>query len=88
MKTLDLDEILHANAGYIGHDYYVDQVKKAMIEFGKQLLELAAENVRLVRDSSYDTIMEEETIFDDDDYVSNKIYVSKESILNTINQVK
>lgn len=85
MKTLDLDEILHANAGYIGHDYYVDQVKKAMLEFGKQLLELAAENARLVRESGDDTyILKEDTICDD--YVAHRIYVSKESILDTLKQ--
>ena len=74
----------------IEKDWYV---KSAMLEFGKQLLELAAENAKI------------ESIFDDNGEVNeisghifkphpyNKrldenIYVNKQSITNTIKQIQ
>ena len=90
MKKINLDEIIHANAGYIGHDFYVEQVKKAMIEFGKQLLKLAAENATLsYADGRYclpDYAVENFNAVVDD--LDNAYFIDKQSILDTINQIE
>lgn len=74
-KKIDLEKIIAENAGYIGSDYYVSQVKKAMIEFGRQLLELAAENADI------------DSIATSDDSSGFIHEINKQSILDTIKQV-
>ena len=96
-RKINLEEVIAKNAGYIGNDYYVSQVKKAMFEFGKQLLELAAENAKTIETSIEDW---KEIDYElDFNYIPlmneweeieglNKIIIDKQSILNTINQIE
>lgn len=96
-RKINLEEVIAKNAGYIGNDYYVSQVKKVMFEFGKQLLELAAENTKTIETSIEDW---KEIDYElDFNYIPlmneweeieglNKIIIDKQSILNTINQVE
>ena len=74
-----------------GQYYDDDLAKVAMLEFGKQLLELAAENANLIEfweNSNSEYIEESVSIFDDDGDLQNIIYVNKQSILDTIKQVE
>jgi len=68
ITTLDNSKEVHAPT---------EDVKLAMIEFGKQLLELAAENAKIYTDTMCSPYRE--------DWVK---YVDKQSILNTIKQVE
>ena len=96
-RKINLEEVIAKNAGYIGSDYYVSQVKKAMFEFGKQLLELAAENVETIETSIED--WKEIDYESDFNYIPlmneweeieglNKIIINKQSILDIIKQVE
>ena len=53
MKQINLEEILLKNAKGIDKIFpeYVEDCKLAMLEFGKQLLELAAENAEICTDT-------------------------------------
>lgn len=75
MKQINLEKILLRNAKDIDKVFpeYVEDCKLAMIEFGKQLLELAAENA-ICKESQYG-----------DEY---NCLVDKQSILDTIKQVE
>ena len=76
-RKINLEEVIAKNAGYIGNDYYVSQVKKAMFEFGKQLLELAAENATT-----------KSVVFISGRIQNTTEIVYKQSILDTIKQVE
>lgn len=67
------------------------QIKNICIEFGKQLLELAAENANLIEHwENSDTKYIENYFcnFDEDGNLQNVIYANKQSILDTIKQVE
>ena len=66
--------------------YNGKNIKSAMLEFGQQLLELAAENAELklkIKLECTESQLENGFCFGD-----NAIIVNKQSILNTINQVE
>jgi hypothetical protein len=65
----------------------LDRLKFAMVEFGKQLLELAAENSECNGFYVYGSADDEERIFNYD-LDGLKGIVDGKSILNTINQVE
>ena len=73
-KRINLEEILTNSFNGKYWDVPFEPCKKAMLEFGKQLLELAAENT-YVRDW-----------YVDDKLVGKA--VDKQSIIDTINQVE
>lgn len=60
----------------------LDRIKMAMIKFGEQLLELAAEN------ADVKAISEMISISNGADFNIQKMVVDKQSILNTIKQVE
>lgn len=68
------------------------EVKKAMIEFGKQILELAAENANMIGETQHNNRAPD--VFEDFVYVSDSngpdygYTVNKQSILDTIKQVR
>ena len=81
MKEINLEKIIDDNnrakfgvdySKENGRIYYRNDIKKAMLVFGKQLLELAAENAELDRADEFST----------------DCWVNKQSIINTIKQVK
>jgi hypothetical protein len=87
-NKINLDEIIDINLSSEGRRWLdrtsnireVD-VKRIMIEFGKQLLKLAANNAKIIEDpNSYCGNTGSE-------YPPDKI-VSKQSILDTINQIE
>ena len=87
-RKINLEEICNK---YIGENNYSKYVLDTMREFGKQLLELAAENANLIEfweNSNSEYIEESVSIFDDDGDFQTMVYVNKQSILDTINQVK
>ena len=97
MDKINLEEILLKNIKKIYMEFMPiedfcnrDRIIaiNAMKEACQEILKLAAENARLVKESGgYIYILKEEIIFDDA-YVAHRVYVSKESILNTINQIE
>lgn len=66
--TLDNSKEIHAS---------IEDVKSVMIEFGKQLLELAAKNANLIEYNTYKTA-----------FTAHNMGVNKQSILDTIKQVE
>ena len=80
ITTLDNSKEVHAPT---------EDVKLAMIEFGKQLLELAAENADMNEDFGGGEIynITEYKVYNDNDR-SRSISVNKQSILDTIKQVE
>lgn len=86
-RKINLEEIIDSqNIGefkikdYVSEDGYIHKAyKNAMLEFGKQLLELAAENAKII-----EIYNAEENGFND---AWQKI-ISKQSILDTIKQVE
>ena len=68
ITTLDNSKEVHAP---------IEDVKLAMIEFGKQLLELAAENAKLIDYSTHKTA-----------FTAHNMGVDKQSILDTIKQIE
>lgn len=98
---INLNEILksfdiHTGTRHKGANIDVE-IRKAMLEFGKQLLELAAENAKTIETSIED--WEEIDYESDFNYIPlmneweeieglNKIIIDKQSILNTINQIE
>ncbi len=90
MKTINLEDLLAIEFEPISEDCTtptqdlqlaialnpdLNRIKAAMLEFGKQLLQLAAENA-------------EGDIVDDSDYSNGKVVIDKDSILDTLNQVE
>lgn len=79
-KKLNLDEILNMYSSYgeVNDNpravVMASEAKLAMVEFGKQLLELASENAWV----EIETCMGQKT---------GDVWVNKESIIDTINQV-
>lgn len=67
----------------------LNAIKNAMLEFGKQLLELAAENTCLIEEW-YGKKYEEYiiTVFNEYNEIEKQIYVNKQSILDAIKQVE
>ena len=95
MVTINLEEILNKElipAIYANNpDLTFNAAIRAMREFGKQLLELAAENANLIEfweNSNSEYIEESVSIFDDDGNFQATVYVNKQSILDTIKQVE
>ena len=95
MKEVNLEEILSEYAdvadGYIGYDTEIKDVLRAMKEACKQVLELASENAKIqeVVDDDLDNMEISDYLVSYDDF--NSCYtqsVNKQSIINTINQVK
>ena len=80
ITTLDNSKEVHAP---------IEDVKLAMLEFGKQLLELAAENAK-INWVENNVEMESDTDFSFRDSDGNwcKININEQSILNTIKQIK
>ena len=80
-RKINLEEIIKEEL-YNKHLYFnkinTVQIKNICLEFGKQLLELAAENVRVYEDVQYDEY--------DREFLIAKL--DKQSILDTINQVE
>ena len=66
-----------------------DKFKELCLEFGKQLLELAAENTCLTEEC-YGKKYKEYiiTVFNEYNEIEKQIYVNKQSILDTIKQVE
>ena len=99
-RKINLEEILShyvdTSDGYIsdfsGESFCpIEAIECAMREFGKQLLELAAENANLIEfwESSNKKYIEESvSTFDDDGDFQTMVYVNKQSILDTIKQVE
>lgn len=91
-RKINLEEILYTHVySKLNIKDLKEQIeceKSAMLEFGKQLLELAAENAKLIKDG---------TIYRNDYFELNRnnpyasssdVHVYKQSILDTINQVE
>ena len=87
MEEINLKEILsyyvNISDGYIsdfsGESFCpIEAIEVAMIDFGKQLLKLAAENAEIKTESL--------STGDYSWFERNKVY--KQSIINTINQIK
>ena len=76
-KKINLEEILYANAGYVGDEHTVYKIKLAMLSACSQTLELAAENAET-----------EKEILPDCGVLKSVGVVNKQSILNTINQIE
>jgi hypothetical protein len=90
MKTINLDELIQKHVtAYHGMDGNVAiRVKFAMEDFGKQLLELAAENAQMsMRDDLKDKTWSQKRINFKSFGCKYSARVEKSSILNTINQV-
>ena len=68
ITTLDNSKEIHAS---------IEDVKSVMIEFGKQLLELAAENANLIEYNTNKTA-----------FTAHNMGVNKQSITDTIYQVE
>ena len=88
-KKINLDEIINI---CINKDYeskYNNICKDSMLEFGKQLLELACENAKIQLDNWHneEDIREIHEIYDSDDD-KNTLKIYNQSILKTIEQVK
>ena len=72
-RKINLEDVLTKAFNGKYWDIPFEPCKKAMLEFGKQLLELAAENAETIKD----------------DNPNMEFYtVNKQSILDTINQVE
>jgi hypothetical protein len=83
MKTINLEEILkiydiHTGTKHQGANIDVE-IRNAMLEFGKQLLELAAENTKL---------NEGIWIPVESKWSEESFQINKQSILDTINKVE
>ena len=74
-KKVDLDKILTENFNGKYWDIPLEPCRRAMLEFGRQLLELAYENAWI----EIDTCMGQKT---------GDLWVNKESILDTIKQIE
>lgn len=82
MKEINLEQILKSfltveTMSVNSPDYTWNMTLSAMKEACKQTLELAAENADLI-----------ETIEEDEKIITREIIINKESIINTINQIK
>lgn len=100
MKTINLEEILDVILNKSDFDLFGEE-KNVIIDFGKesirQVLELAAENAKITEIytddyyKSYYSGKEHYAIDTDGDgmpYALTEFVINKQSILNTINQVK
>ena len=78
-KKINLEEIIE-NELYNKHLFFNKtnpvQIKNICIEFGKQLLELAAENAEMI------------LLVDEENDIIEEASINKQSILDTINQVE
>ena len=81
-KKINLNDII---LKHINFDDSLDSFKDAMLEFGKQLLELAAEKALVEETCGEKTIRSDYSFFDNYDGI---IAVNKQSILNTIKQIE
>ena len=77
-RKINLEEIILKHLKY---DDSLDGFKEAMLNFGKQLLELAAENAKINGGNCYG-------VTDEGLYAQFPLVVDKQSILDTINQVE
>ena len=77
-EKINLEEIILKHLKY---DDSLDGFKEAMLNFGKQLLELAAENAKINGGNCYG-------VTDEGLYAQFPLVVDKQSILDTINQVE
>lgn len=88
-RKINLEEIIEECWSNRKNSKYGNITKDSMYEFGKQLLELAAENVSM---TGYSITEKEglENLFNicKDDMSELYYYVDKESILDTIKQVE
>ena len=89
MKKINIEEILDRRIDWgifsSRNPETANRIEEAMLEFGKQLLELAAENAdveEIYRGKSYRI---DSAFYDNDD---SKVIVHKQSILDTIKQVE
>jgi len=94
MKEINLEQIILETSDC--EDIYTFQettvaslelIKEIMLEFGKQLLELVAENAEIEGFEFKEDWMKEPFNMRQDE-LGNIIAISKKSILDTINQVK
>lgn len=88
MKEINLDQILEENAPItcsVLTTGSVNSIKAAMMEACKQILELAAKNARLDYADSFDEVPEGVI---SENTERGYIFIDKQSILDTINQVK
>lgn len=74
-KKINLEEIVSKLASREFFEIYSPAIKNICLEFGKQILELAAENADW--EATEDCVI-----------VRGDIFIDKQSILNTINQVE
>ena len=73
-NKINLDQIYHKHFDGLYYDDLTDKmIKNFAIDFGKQLLELAAENAEI-------TML--------DEYLEDGVEINKQSILDTINQIE
>ena len=73
-KKINLEEFV--NEMPFACSQYRTKVKNEMLEFGKQLLELAAENAKM------------KLLIDEENDIVEEATIDKGSIINTIKQVK
>ena len=89
MKKINLEEILNKfdliSENEINGSYERNEIKKAMLQFGKQLLELAAENSKIEIKSVGEELVVTD-VYQEDHYT--RIQVNIESILDIIKQVE
>lgn len=86
-KKINLEEI--ANSSGVYRSLMDEQQKHTtlslMLEFGKQLLELAAENAKVEEFYRGESYRIDDRFYDNDD---SYVVANKQSILNTIKQVE
>ena len=79
-RKINLEEIIKSNSPAIYENqtrrdgWTKNQVKNICLEFGKQLLELAVENAELIKYT--------------DNFGDPAVYLNKQSILDSINQIE
>lgn len=95
MKTVNLEEILKKELipiVYAGSsEMTFNATMRAMKEACRQTLELAAENADVIEEYTDSEIISQEhnvTVFDELGDLKKVIYADKQSILNTIKQIK
>ena len=74
-KKINLDELYRKGKGS-NVNISKAQFKETVLKFGKQLLELAAENAEMI------------LLVDEENDIIEEASINKQSILDTINQVK
>ena len=83
-RKINLEEIIERCWDNRKNAVYSNPYKNCMLEFGKQLLELAAENAAVEELYGGKSCRIDNAFYENDD---TKIIVNKQSILNTIKQV-